>query len=202
MNIDILYSAVDLVRASGHRSTAREAAFMRTYPILLATARLPATSPTEALLRNASLVYAWMPESIRLDMSELDQATEAFVAASQEVPTIAPRIIDPIAACLGSLAGATRVLHLTNPAVFPAWGQRVERFRLQTDPSSYHMNQSGNYLSFVAEVQEIAAHPLFLTFHHEYCTAYQARLQRLKIPAYPLTEPRVIESAATELAEQ
>ena len=46
----------------------------------------------------------------------------------------------------------------------------------------------------------IAGHPLFLTFHHDYCTAYQARLQCLTIPAYPLTEPRVIESAASELA--
>lgn len=202
MNIDTLYSAVELVQASGHQSNAREAAFMRTYPILLATARLPAPSPTDAFLRNASLVYAWMTEAVHLDMDALDQAAEAFVAANRERPDIDAALIDPIAACLGSLVGATRVLHLANPAVFPAWSERVERFRVQTEPAVYHMSQTANYLAFVEEVQEVAAHPLFLTFHHEYCTAYQARLQRLKIPAYPLTELRVIESAAAELAGQ
>ena len=200
MNIDTLYSAVDLVRASGHLSTDREAAFMRAYPILLSSARLPASSPSEAFLRNASLVYGWMPDSLEPNMSSLKGAAQALAAATQEGRTIAPKLIEPIAECLGSLVGATRLLHLASPAVFPAWGERVEYFRLQTTPSGYHMSQTRNYLTFVEEVQEIAAHPLFLTFHHDYCTAYQARLQRLKIPAYPLTEPRVIETAAIELA--
>ncbi len=202
MNIETLYSAVDLVRASGYRSNAREAAFMRTYPILLATARLPAASSVEALLRNASLVYAWMPQSMQLDMAQLPRAAEAFVAASQEVPGVSQQLIEPIADCLNSLVGAAKVLHLANPAIFPLWNRRVEQFRLGMAPSSYHMSQTRNYLIFINEVQEVAAHPLFLTFHNDYCTAYQARLQRLGIPAYPLTESRVIESAAAELAEQ
>jgi hypothetical protein len=133
-------------------------------------------------------------------MSRLSAAAEAHAAAREETPRVAPDLIEPIASCLGSLVGAARVLHVSNPAVFPMWSRRVERFRLQTSPSDFHMAQIGNYLGFIEEIQGIAAHPLFLTFHHEYCTAYQARLQRLKIPAYPLTEPRVIESAAAELA--
>lgn len=202
MNLDILYSAVELVRASGHRSSAREAAFMRTYPILLTTARLPAPDPVDALLRNVSLVYAWMPRAIELDMTQLNQAGEALTAASEEIPVISQQVIEPIASCLGSLVGAAKVLHLANPAVFPLWDRRVEQFRLETPPSDYHMSQTRNYLTFIEEVQAVAADPLFLTFHNAYCTAYQARLQRLRIPAYPLTEPRVIESAATELAER
>ncbi|NEV61757.1 hypothetical protein [Thiorhodococcus minor] len=202
MNIDLLYSAVDLVRASGHQSNAREAAFLRTYPILLATARLPSDGAVETLLRTASLVYAWMPGHLHLDMSQLDKAATALAMASGEAPLIAAEVIEPIAGCLGSLIGAAKVLHLANPAVFPLWDARVERFRLRDQPSSYHMSQTRNYLTFIQEVQEVAAHPLFLTFHHEYCTAYQARLQRLHIPAYPLTETRVIESAAAELAGQ
>lgn len=200
MNLETLYSAVDLVRASGHRSNAREAAFMRAYPVLLASARFPAETAVDTLLRNASLVFAWMPRSLKLDVTQLDRAAESLAIACQEVPLIAASVIDPLASCLGSLVGASRLLHISNPAVFPAWGRRVERFRLETAPSAHHMSQTANYLAFVDEIQEIAAHPLFLTFHHEYCTAYQARLQRLKIPAYPLTELRVIETAASELA--
>ncbi|NEX19708.1 hypothetical protein G3480_05160 [Thiorhodococcus mannitoliphagus] len=202
MNIELLYSAVDLVRASGHRSNAREAAFLRTYPILLATARIPGADAIETLLRSASLVYAWMPSPLHLDMSQLEHAAASLAMASGEAPLIAAEVIEPIADCLGSLIGAAKVLHLSSPAVYPLWDARVERFRLQDEPSSYHMSQTRNYLSFVQEVQEVAAHPLFLTFHNEYCTAYQARLQRLQIPAYPLTETRVIESAAAELAGQ
>ncbi|MBK1720158.1 hypothetical protein [Thiocystis violacea] len=202
MNIEILYNAVDLVRASGYSGHPREAAFMRAYPILLSTVRLPAPNPVESLLRAASLAYAWMPRTLRLDISRLDAAAEAHAAARREAPDISVDLIEPIADCLGSLVGAAWILHISNPAVFPLWGRRVERFRLQTTPSGYHMGQTRNYLSFVEETQSVAAHPLFLTFHHEYCTAYQARLQRLKIPAYPLTEPRVIESAAAELAGQ
>jgi hypothetical protein len=202
MNIELLYSAVDLVRASGYRGNPREAAFMRAYPILLATARLPAPSAVEGFLRAATLAFAWMPRRMRLDLTRLDAAAAAHAAARQEAPLIAIDAIEPIADCLGSLVGAARVLHFSNPAVFPMWNRGVERFRLQAEPSRFHMGQIRNYLGFIDEIQGVAAHPLFLTFHHEYCTAYQARLQRLKIPAYPLTEPRVIESAATELAGQ
>ncbi len=200
MNLELLYNAIELVRGSRYRSNAREATFLRTYPVLLATARLPSSTPVDAFLRTASLAYAWMPQALRLDTAHLDAAASALESARGEAPVISGRTIEPIAACLDSLVGAAKVLHLANPAVFPLWGPRVERLRLQEAPSAYHMGQSSSYLGFIAEVQAIAAHPLFLTFHHEYCTAYQARLQCLRIPAYPLTEPRVIESAASELA--
>ena len=202
MNIEILYPAIDVVRASGYRGNARETTFMRTYPLLLAAVRSPAANPAEAFLRTASLAYGWMPQALRLEPAYLNQAATACEAARDAEPAISPQMIEPIASCLGSLIGAAQVLHLTNPSAFPLWNPRVERFRLQGNPSAYHMTQSRNYLAFVNEIQIIAAHPLFLTFHHEYCTAYQARLQRLRIPAYPLTETRVIESAASELACQ
>lgn len=92
------------------------------------------------------------------------------------------------------------MLHLANPAVFPFWDHRIEGYRLGEEPSGYHMGQSRYYVAFIEEVRELTQHPLFLTFHNDYCTAYQARLQRLRIPPYSLTEPRVVESAIAELA--
>lgn len=200
MNLELLYHAIDQVRGSRFGSHSREATFLRTYPVLLSAARLPASNPVDDFLRLASLAYAWMPRALRLETAHLAAAAHALDAARDVTPSLSEPSIDAIAGCLGSLVGAAKVLHLANPAVFPLWDPRVERLRLQEAPTAYHMGQSSNYLRFIAEVWEIAAHPLFLTFHHEYCTAYQARLQCLRIPAYPLTEPRVIESAATELA--
>ncbi|MBK5964336.1 hypothetical protein CCR95_09610 [Thiocystis minor] len=200
MNLELLYHAIDRVRGSRFGSHSREATFLRTYPVLLSAARLPVPNPVDDFLRLASLAYAWMPQALRLETAHLAAAAHALDAARDAAPLLSEPSIDAIAGCLGSLVGAAKVLHLANPAVFPLWDPRVERLRLQEAPTAYHMGQSSNYLRFIAEVRDIAAHPLFLTFHHEYCTAYQARLQCLKIPAYPLTEPRVIESAATELA--
>ncbi len=200
MNLELLYHAVELVRGDRYRSNAPEATFLRIYPILLATARLPAAEPADAFLRVASLAYAWMPQTLRLDTTFLAGAVTAFETARGEGVKASERIVEPIAACLSSLVGASKVLHLANPAVFPFWDQRVEALRLAEEPSSYHMGQVRSYLGFIDEVCSLTRHPLFLTFHHDYCTAYQARLQRLRIPAYPLTEPRVVESAASELA--
>lgn len=199
MTLEQLYAAVDLVRGSCFNADARTATQLRTYPVLIAAARLPARDATEAYLRTAALAYAWMSEPLRLDPSALRPAIDAFEAARDETAEIDPRVIDPIASSLSSLVGASRVLHLANPGRFPFWDEAIERFRLGEEPTPYHMGQARNYLAFIDEIRELVAHPLFLTFHNDFCTAYQARLQRQGIPPYPLTEPKVIESAIFEL---
>lgn len=201
MNIESLYPAVDLVRSRGYHYDASEATELRTYPMLLAAARLPARDPLDAFLRAAALAYSRLPQRLCVDPDRLSEAAAAFAAVLGGASSSSDQI-DPIAACLSSLVGASRVLHLGNPAAYPIWDQRVERFRLNHEPSIYHMGQTNSYLSYLEDIREITAHPLFLTFHHEYCTAYQGRLQRLQIPPYPLTEPRVVESAASELAAE
>jgi hypothetical protein len=212
MNLEHLYTAVELVRSGCYRDNPREATRLRTYPVMLASAAAPATSPTEAFLRAACLAYAWMPERVRIDQSHLAPAVAAFEAArasSQSGPQSASdaeraalreRGIDAVAASLSSVVGAAMVLHLAAPGVFPIWDERIERFRLDEEPSPYHMGQARHYLAFMDEIRDLTAHPLFLTFHNDFCTAYQARLQRLRISPYPLTEPKVVEAAITELA--
>ncbi len=200
MNIHQIYPAVARVREGGYGTGSRETSFLRAYPVLLTAARMEAKDPMEAFLRTASLAYGWMPRSLRIDEDTLPQAVEAFANAQGEGVVIRESLIKPIAACLSSLVGASKVLHLANPSVFPMWGKRVERFRLGQNPTPYHMGQPSNYLGFIKEVWTMTSDPLFLTFHHEYCTAYQERLQRLHIAPYPLTEPRVVQSATAELA--
>ena len=207
MNLERLYTAVELVRNGCYRDNPREATRLRTYPAMLASAAAPATNATEAFLRAACLAYAWMPQRVRIDQRHLASAVAAFEVArgaphtDSEAERIAlrERGIDAIAASLSSVVGASMVLHLAAPGVFPIWDERIERFRLDEEPTPYHMGQARHYLAFMEEVRGLTAHPLFLTFHNDFCTAYQARLQRLRISPYPLTEPKVVEAAITEL---
>ncbi|UHD15513.1 hypothetical protein [Thiocapsa bogorovii] len=216
MNLEHLYTAVELVRSGCYRDNPRESTRLSTYPVMLASAAAPATSPTEAFLRAACLAYAWMPQRVRIAQSELASAVAAFEAAradAQSDPDVGSEVgpdparaalrersIDAIAASLSSVVGASMVLHLAAPGIFPIWDERIERFRLGEEPSPYHMGQARHYLDFMNEIRDLTAHPLFLTFHNDFCTAYQARLQRLRISPYPLTEPKVVEEAITELA--
>lgn len=202
MNIESLYPAVDRVREYRFGASSKEASFLRAYPALLDSARLGPDDPTAAFLRTAAMAYAWMPEALKIDEDFLAPAIASFEQARGAGVTISDALIGPVAACLGSLIGASKVLHLTNPAVFPIWDKRIERFRLGERPTPYHMGQTRNYLGFIEDVWGITSHPLFLTFHHDYCTAYQERLRRLHIAPYPLTEPRVVQSATSELASR
>ncbi|RKT45177.1 hypothetical protein [Thiocapsa rosea] len=207
MNLEHLYTAVELVRSGCYRENPREATRLRTYPIMLTSAAAPAASPTEAFLRAACLAYAWMPQRMRIEQSHLAPAVDAFEAAraaplagsDAERAALRERGIDAIAASLSSVVGASMVLHLAAPGVFPIWDERIERFRLEEEPSPYHMGQARHYLAFMDDIRDLTAHPLFLTFHNDFCTAYQARLQRLRISPYPLTETKVVEAAITEL---
>jgi len=200
MNIENLYPAVERVREHRFGASSREASFLRAYPALVAAARVDADDPLEPFLRTAALAYAWMPKALKIDEDFLPAAAASFASVKANGMTISRDLIDPIAACLDSLVGASTVLHLANPAVFPMWNKRIERFRLCETPSSFHMGQTRNYLGFIEDVWGITSHPMFLTFHHEFCTAYQERLQRLHIAAYPLTEPGVVQCATAELA--
>jgi hypothetical protein len=198
MNIESLYPAVERVRQNRFGASSKEASFLRAYPALVSAA--DGKDATEAFLRTAALAYAWMPRALQLDEDFLGAAIASFEKARGSGVTISESLIGPVAACLGSLVGASKVLHLANPAVFPIWDKRIERFRLGERPTAYHMGQTRSYLAFIEDVWAITTHTLFLTFHHEFCTAYQERLQRLHISPYPLTEPRVVQSAASELA--
>jgi len=200
MNIEHLYAAVERVRQNRYDASSKQASFLRAYPALVSAARMESTNPADAFLRTAALAYAWMPRVLRFDDDFLSTAIAAFELARGDGVTISQTVVEPIAACLSALVGASKVLHLANPGVFPIWDKRVERFRLGEEPTAYHMAQARNYLGFIEDIWTVTSDPHFLTFHHDYCTAYQERLKRLNIAPYPLTEPRVVQSATSELA--
>lgn len=200
MKLEHLFPAVDRLMATGPAPGSKDASFLRAYPALVAAAAADDREPEAAFMRTVSMAYGWLPQALRLDETFLPGAVDALFHARELAVTISDEVVDPIAATLGSVEGASLVLHLTNPTAFPIWGPEVEGFRIGEAPSAYHMAQSRNYIGFVEEVWTLTSDPYFLGFHQDYCIAYQDRLRRLHIRPYPLTEARVIQSATAELA--
>jgi hypothetical protein len=140
-----------------------------------------------------------MPRILRLDPSHLDDAVAALREAMKASKVNQVRI-DKVAACLRSVVGASKLLHFANPELFPIWDENVERFRLSTDPSQYHMAQVRNYTIYASEVHEIRQASGFSEFYTAFNEALKERLTRLEIGSYRVTEVRSVESAAFELS--
>jgi len=100
-----------------------------------------------------------------------------------------------------SVVGASKVLHFTNPTVFPIWDSNIERFRLQGEPPYNHMNDVQNYLTYATDVHTIRREDNFQAFYTEFKTALSARLTAHDIMLYAVSEVRAIEAAAFELAQ-
>jgi len=105
-----------------------------------------------------------------------------------------------LANCLYSVVGASKVLHFTNPQVFPIWDSGVERFRQRGEVSQYHMSQPQNYVSYAHEIHVIAQAREFEAFFSAVSEAFQARFKALGIAPYQVTKVRAIEAAAFELS--
>jgi hypothetical protein len=199
LNLETLDRAVDLVRVNRLSDGSPEATFLRTYPAVLVAARARDRAVTETFLMTAAFAYGWMPGTLRVDPRRLEIAARAFETARAEGAQFSEQSVSAVAACLHSLVAASKVLHFASPAIYPTWDSRIERFRQGATPSIYHMSQTENYVTYVADVQGLKREEGFLGFHHDYCMNYQERLRQLAIPPYPLTDLRVIESAVYEI---
>jgi hypothetical protein len=199
LNLQVLDQAVDLVRVNTLSDGSQEATYLRAYPSLLGTAKSSERGVTETFLLTAAFVHGWMPASLQLDPARLDAAAGAFDGARAEDAVFSEDTVAAVAGCLQSLVAASKVLHFANPLLYPTWDSRIEHFRRGAPPSSYHMAQTGNYVTYVEEVERVKRQEGFLGFHHDYCVNYQQRLRQLAIPPYPLTDMRVIEAAVYEI---
>lgn len=50
-----------------------------------------------------------------------------------------------IAASVGSVVGASKMLHFVNPKVYPIWDSRMETLRLGSAPGINHMGSTESY---------------------------------------------------------
>jgi hypothetical protein len=201
MTLEDILPAVEKIRKNTPDHGSRAATYSRTYLQILELGRLQAESGLSTLYTLALVAYGWMPRILRLNPEYCDGAITALKQArdANEDNWQATSIAD-LAECLSSLVGASKVLHFTNPKVFPIWDARIERFRRSGKAGQYHMDQPRNYLNYVSEVHNITKQSGFDQFFRDFNGAYAYRLSNLSIPVYELSEVRTVEAAAFELA--
>jgi hypothetical protein len=201
MTLTDLIPAVASITAHPAVGDLREATYLSTYPNILTAARAPGPIGVAKLHQVATMAYGWMPRIVRLDPHLTTAAVAAFVAAQGATPTTFRGVaIADLANCLRSVVGASKVLHFINPGVFPIWDSKVETFRLGTEPPYNHMNDVAHYLAYADEVHVINGTHGFRAFCTEFTTALAARLATIDVAPYPMSDIRVIEAAAFELA--
>ncbi|MGH8616979.1 MAG: hypothetical protein ACREUW_04760 [Burkholderiales bacterium] len=182
----------------------RAVTYLATYPSICSLGTNPKAIHAERFHQLAAMAYGWMPRILRLNPHCMRDAVAALVQAQNATNEsfLSAELIRVISRCLYSVVGASKVLHFTNPSVFPIWDSKIERFRKSAEPTHAHMKQVEHYLDYSQEIQAIRHEGGFSKFYSEYKSAFDARLTALGITSYGVSEVRVIEAAAFELASR
>lgn len=179
----------------------RARTYLYTYPEILRAVR-SSRGQESAFTLLALMAYGWMPRVARLEPEYVPHARTALAAARKRwapSPTANSDIVHPVAACVRSVVGASKVLHFVNPNRFPIWDNRVETFRRGKAVPARSMNVP-NYLLYVKNVDAIRTDRGFSSFHAELSEALATRLRKLGIKPYAISPVRAVECAAFELA--
>ena len=201
MNISQLRRAIKIVRDQSAQLHPRRITYLRTYGALINFAMTQTDDPHRRFLRLAAMAYGWMPRVVRIDGKHITTAIEAFQAATAASGTsVDESLVYPIKECLHTVVGTSKVLHFANPHVYPIWDAKVEQVWIGGTPSAYYMSQPRKYVEYANEVHQMRKHKGFKSFLSGFRGAYEARLKRLGIPGYKISEIRAIEAAAFELS--
>ena len=202
MEVERLWAAVDLVRNEGAVLSARQVTYLRTYPALLKMWPRTVEDPLTKFLQLSTAAYGWMPRVIRMEASQIDPALESLIVAARATDFASGVcVIEPVAACLYSVVGASKVLHFVNPDVYPIWDAKVQRVWGRTDPSQRYMSQPRNYIDYAEAVHRLCAiGKSYDEFSSAFRSAHRERLTRLRIQQYDIGDIRVVESAAFEVS--
>lgn len=208
MKLDDLWRAVESLERPP--SNPRADTYLRTYPALLAFGnRCTKDSPSDLYLL-ACATYGWMPRALKLNATHAAGALNNLKNAI-DVKDIKPTTsITELANFVGSVVGASKILHFVNPESWPIWDSKVEGFRTWSNcphpkssksfPAPYSSMNVEGYVSYIDEVFLILEDSRFEDFYAEMQAAHEARLTNLKIEPYEITRIRAIELAAFELA--
>lgn len=179
----------------------RAETYLRTYPSLLALARSHRCD--DRLLHQLMCVaYGWMPRILRIDPEFLPAsvATLALVRDA-DIHNWHEISIDPLAKCVRSAVGASKILHFVNPEVFPIWDSKVERLRCKRPfMSDKHMSKVIHYNAYLREVHAMAQESQAEAFCASMNRSLRDRLSTLSIEPYSVCNVRAIELAAFSLA--
>ena len=178
----------------------RAITYLLTYPSMVKFGR---SCPLDAhhfhLL--AALAYGWMPRVVRIDPGRLPEALETLKWARRQKRDAAWKdikraMIEHLEACLGSMVGASKVLHFVNPYAFPIWDSRIEGLRKGGKARQKDMTVAG-YMAYAKDVYKVRASPRFDRLYDQIASALQQKLGEFEIPLYAtsITKVRAIEYA-------
>lgn len=205
MDLHKLNLAIKIIENNPVELDLRQITYLRTYPAILSLAANSAVDVTNNFLQVSTLAYGWMPRILRIRSTQIDAAIKSYVIAKKtNISTVTNDVIKPIADCLCSVVGASKVLHFINPVVFPIWDFKVETvwkgLSADSAPSQQFMSNIDNYLDYFHEVHELRSLSGFEEFYKEFIDAYNARNIKLNITKYSVSHVRAIEAAAFELS--
>ncbi|WP_416397409.1 hypothetical protein [Allohahella sp. A8] len=201
MEFETLNSAVEAVRRGQAVLNTRQTTYLRTYPALLGLARNQESSPEDRFLQLVTATYGWMPRIVRINQVHLSSAIQALEEARLAQGTdFDESLVKKISKCLYSVVGASKVLHFTNPQVFPIWDSKVEGVWTGRKTLYPYMSKPESYLMYAKEVHELCEQKEFPDFFSKFNTAYQLRLNACGISCYEISHIRAIEAAAFELS--
>ena len=179
----------------------RAVTYFATYPSILAVGGAATPIALSGLHQLAVIAYGWMPRIVRLDPQHARAALTVVQQAQAASAASAAKLrISPLADCLRSVVGASKVLHFVNPRVFPIWDSNIERFRQRIEPSAAYMSQVQNYQTYMNDVHAIRKAPAFKAFFVSFSRALNRWLVLMGISPYSVSEVRAIELAAFELS--
>ncbi len=201
MTLNELWPAIGLMTENPNVNEPRAITYLMTYPSLCAHGAV-VSNDLQKFHQLAVMAYGWMPRVVRLDPHYIQSAHEALqqaqCATAENYSLVS---ISALANCMRSVVGASKMLHFTNPSVFPIWDSNIERSRLRNEPPYNHMSNIENYLKYVNEVHSVRGEENFDSFYTAFSDALSARLTTSRINPYNVSEVRAIEAALFELAQ-
>jgi len=200
MNLGDIQPAIDHIYSTPVVTDLRAHTYLSTYPIIIDLAAETNTDSGKQFHQLALMIYGWMPRVLRIDPEHIQAAIEQMVEARNiNIANHVEIDIQPIADCLHSVVGASKLLHFINPEVFPIWDSRIQAFcgRVNTH---HAMRTLGNYLQYIDDVHSIAEQQDFHDFYNDYHAANTQRLEQSNIIPYQVSAIRAIEASAFELS--
>jgi len=149
----------------------------------------------------ALMTFGWMPTILVLHLQHVGHAQKALqnLAKAKRVCFEGQEddFNDLTKAVHNSVSGASKLLHFTNPNVFPIYDSKIRKYWFEGRPGK--MGRIKRYYTYAKELRDLRKAPGFKAFYQAYSKAYKERLRRYSIKPHGINCIRAIESAAFEL---
>lgn len=136
--------------------------YLSSYPAILEHFEAIERFTANQFVTAAHIVYGWMPTILELNFNSLPEALPVMEAARRGLVLTASQIAQLAGTVNNSVIGASKLLHFTNPSVYPIWDSRVFQFLNRSDTAPalkghhYQVNKATLYETYAQTCREVA----------------------------------------------